>query len=856
MKSILLIPALLFCITFTSRAQKIAPAAWQKFPDSITVRVHPSYNKANGFHKIFFGENYRKEWAAQVKLPVLKLSKINGGLTFVKEGGGTQTKSLRLEDKTGRQWVLRTVEKVPDELLPDELQETFAVKWVDDEFSAQHPFSALIVPPLAEAARVYHTNPVIGVVADDPALGEYRKKFKGEVCLLEEHDPEGDADDTGKLEEKLIGDHDNRLDGEAFFRAMLLDFLIGDWDRHASQWKWLDAKKGDGKYYEPVPKDRDQVFHVNQGVFPWALSQTSIVPAIGSFKGDIVFSNWWFYKVKFMKAYPDMQMSYQRMMQLTDEFIKAESDEVLEAGLRRLPAAAYKIRHAQLLKAMQERRGHLPKVIDEYYKFVYNIVDIRATHKNELVKIDDGPSRHLKLSIVNLNKEGEEKDSLLSMVYDPRITHEIRLYLEGGDDKVIVNNAGSTIKLRIIDSTGNKTFAVARGSKLRVYGQKENTVITGDSSGVETHFSADTLNGKFFPTYLYNFYGPLATAGINRDDGLLLGLGLRYTGYGNFRKFPYSTLQELVLTHSFSTNAFRIRYKGEWTKVAWGADIVLQSYIQAPNNTQNFFGMGNATVLNKFDDYRTYYRSRFNTYDFEGALRWKTSIHSVITAGPALQFYGLNIADNAGRLIAQPSLLHSYDSTTIDRNKIHAGLKINFTTDHRDNRTFPTSGFYFTVTASGYAGLNDYSNSYAQLKPEFTFYQKLNSSGSIVLFDRVGGGVTVGKPAFYQLLYLGGQGNLLGYLQYRFAGRQMAFNNLQARAKLADISSYVLPGQLGVTGFYDTGRVWSDNDTSSKWHTGLGGGLYYAPATLIVVQLLAGHSVEGWYPYVSLDFRF
>ncbi|AMR32733.1 hypothetical protein A0256_15530 [Mucilaginibacter sp. PAMC 26640] len=856
MKHPFLIPALLFCFIYTTRAQKILPSAWQQFPDSITVKVHPSYNKANGFHKIFFGENYRKEWAIPVKLPLLKLSRINGGLTFVKTGGGTQTKSLRLKDKSGREWVLRSVEKVPDALLPDELQETFAVKWVDDEFSAQHPFSALVVPPLADAARVYHTNPVIGVVADDPALGAYSKQFKGEVCLLEEHEPEGETDDTEKFDKKLIGDHDNRFDGEAFFRAMLLDFLIGDWDRHASQWNWLDKKKGEGKYYEPVPTDRDQVFHVNQGVFPWALSQTTIVPAIGSFKGNITFPNWWFYKVKFMKAYPDMQMSYERMMQITDEFVKAENDEVLEAGLRRLPKAAYDLRHQALLNAMQERRGHLPHVIKNYYKFLYNIVDIRATHKDELVKIEDAPNRNLRLSIINLNKEGVQKDSLLNMLYSPDITHEIRLYLEGGEDKVIVNNAASPIKLRIIDSTGNKTFEVGQGSKLRVYGQKENTVITGDAAGVDTHFSADTLNAKFFPTYLYNFYGPLATAALNRDDGLLVGLGIRYAGYGNFRKFPYSTLQELMLTHSFSTNAFRIRYKGEWTKVAWGADIVLSSLIQAPNNTQNFFGLGNGTELRKFDDYRTFYRTRFNTYEFDAALRWKTSIRSIITAGPSVQIYGLNLADNAGRFITQSSNLHSSDSTTIDQNKIHAGMKVNFTTDHRDNKRFPTAGFYFTVTATGYSGLNSVSNSFVQLRPEFSFYQKLTPSGSVVIFDRFGGGVSVGKPAFYQLMYLGGEGNLLGYLQNRFAGKHMAFNNLQARAKLADIGGYVLPGQLGVTGFYDTGRVWTDNDTSNKWHTGVGGGLYYSPASLIVVQLLGGHSVEGWYPYFSLDFRF
>ena len=44
---------LLISLSINTIAQKIAPAAWQKFPDSAVVKVHPSYNKVNSFHKIF-----------------------------------------------------------------------------------------------------------------------------------------------------------------------------------------------------------------------------------------------------------------------------------------------------------------------------------------------------------------------------------------------------------------------------------------------------------------------------------------------------------------------------------------------------------------------------------------------------------------------------------------------------------------------------------------------------------------------------------------------------------------------------------------------------------------------------------
>jgi len=83
----------------------------------------------------------------------------------------------------------------------------------------------------------------------------------------------------------------------------------------------------------------------------------------------------------------------------------------------------------------------------------------------------------------------------------------------------------------------------------------------------------------------------------------------------------------------------------------------------------------------------------------------------------------------------------------------------------------------------------------------------------------------------------------------------MVYNNLQARIKLFNIASYILPGQLGLSGFYDAGRVWEKDEHSDKWHQGTGGGVYFAPAGLTIVQLLAGHSEEGWYPYISMNFR-
>ena len=104
-----------------------------------------------------------------------------------------------LDDKNGKEWVLRSVEKYPEVLLPQGLRETFAKDILKDNMSAQHPFGALVVPTLAKAVDVPHTTPIIGWVSPDANLGDYEGIFANTLCLLEEREPIGDSDNTTKM---------------------------------------------------------------------------------------------------------------------------------------------------------------------------------------------------------------------------------------------------------------------------------------------------------------------------------------------------------------------------------------------------------------------------------------------------------------------------------------------------------------------------------------------------------------------------------------------------------------------------------------------------------------------------------
>ena len=154
-------------------------------PNFHTVIAGPEYKSSN-WHKWLWGEDYREEWSTPVKIPVLNIDTAFGGLAPIKEGGGRQTKSLRLKDSTGRQFVLRQVNKTYTGALPEIYQGTIIEHLANDQIATNHPYAALTVPQMAEAANVYHTNPKYYVVAYSERLGEYNETFANTLCLLEE----------------------------------------------------------------------------------------------------------------------------------------------------------------------------------------------------------------------------------------------------------------------------------------------------------------------------------------------------------------------------------------------------------------------------------------------------------------------------------------------------------------------------------------------------------------------------------------------------------------------------------------------------------------------------------------------
>ena len=223
----------------------------------------------------------------------------------------------------------------------------------------------------------------------------------------------------------------------------------------------------------------------------------------------------------------------------------------------------------------------------------------------------------------------------------------------------------------------------------------------------------------------------------------------------------------------------------------------------------------------------------------EVALRTNLAQNISGTITPSITAATLNAEDNAGRYLTNFDL-NKLDSAQLFANKLHAGLRLGFNIDTRDNDLVATRGLLWTTTIQGNKGLNGASNDYAQLRSDMSIYASLGLPPNVVFVARFGGGHTWGKPEFFQALTLGGSTNLRGFRNNRFTGMSMLYNNLELRLKLFRFHVLHYSRLLGLIAFNDVGRVWMKEKNRDSGTSGFGGGFTFPQSTCSIVNGHAG----------------
>jgi len=360
--------------------------------DSITVAANTLY-EASILKQIMQGEQYREAWAAPVTVPIVYLDTLKGGLEIIEEGGGMQTHSLELEDSLGIRYTLRSVTKNPEPLVPDMAKDLGLENVIIDGISAQHPYAALVVAKLADAAEILHTDPMLVFVPKQPTLAEFNDKY-GNRLFLFEYESEGEVDWTGLPDIVEIIDTEDlqeykmkygtsvKIDQNALIRARLFDLIIGDWDRHAKQWGWAIKKLKDGYLAQPIAADRDNAFFRQDGLIPSLIANDITLPEMQDLEDNIGFLEGLvssFDEYFLRKASPE-----QFIMQATD-LKRLLNDDSINEAFNVWPKKIDSLDGAEIRKKLISRRDDILKYAKEFHK----IINERPVRKIELKGSED-----------------------------------------------------------------------------------------------------------------------------------------------------------------------------------------------------------------------------------------------------------------------------------------------------------------------------------------------------------------------------------------------------------------------------------------------------------------------------------
>jgi hypothetical protein len=798
--------------------------------DSVTVQAGARY-AAGGMTRFLLGSEYRDLWAASIRVPVLRPDTFAGGLRVLQRGQGLQTASLRLEAVDGRQFVFRSVDKNQSGGLHEDLQGTWVSAVVQDQVHSKHPGAALVVAPLLAAAGVLHADPRLAVMADHPVLGEFRSEFAGMLGMIEERPDDAGAGPgfagfrriigTERLLERLDASPDDRVDARAYLTARLLDLLVGDWDRHADQWRWGEREWEDGRIWVPIPRDRDNAFSHVDGLIGAVAG--AVRPAV----------------VRFGPTYDVFALTYNA--QALDRRILAElplavwdslalaarrlvTEEVIAGAVERLPPPYREASGARLMDHLTARRDGLPEAAREFYFLLAREVDVYGTDENERASIE-----HLGDSLrVRLHPLGSDR-TFFDRTFHPAETREVRVHLRGGDDRAMVGGAGTgRITVRVLGGAGDDELVDATVSGRR------GRVVFHDAEGRNIFHAAAATRIDRRP-YAARAAGSLVdhnappprdhgveisrfapSAGWYSGVGPVVGGGPTWTRFG-FRRLPYATRSRVAVHTAPLHLRFGVAADRHVVRTGGGGETTLEARATQVSMTR-YHGRGNDTPAGPDPNLYRVWASEI----VASARMIEHPLPRVrVSFGPVLSYTRPEPVEGSPADLERAPGGAPYGL---------GGIRVDADRDGRDDVAYPRRGLRLLGSASAHpvAWGADVSPFGRVAVGGATYVALPLLPLDPVLALRAGGERVWGAAPLQHLAFIGGSSTVRGFRYQRFAGEASLHGAVELRSTLGRANLLLARGDLGTLVLADAGRVFVSHATASGWHRGVGGGFWFA----------------------------
>ncbi len=829
-----------------------------------------------GFYESIWGDHYRDLYGKKIQAKVAILDTLYGGLEVVRKGGGHQTRSLRLQDKQGKQYNMRALKKSGVKFLQstvfrnnyveESLEDTVSEDILLDFYTASHPYIFTVIPELSDAVGVFHTNPEVYYVPKQKALGKYNVDHGGELYMIEERPEENhkdlasfgkpdDIESTSDVYERLRRDEKYKIDEPAYIRARVFDMLIGDWDRHQDQWRWAEYELENGDHiFKPIPRDRDQAFSNFDGGF------------LGTLRGLMGFANQFQVYDEELKDVKWINASATRLDRTLirnsgrEEWLRQAkyiqdnlTDTAIENAFENIPPEAKGEDLNNIKKNLKGRRQNIVNIADRYYDYLTSLSIVTGTDKDdffEIQRMKDGKTR----IVVSRIKDGKKGTVINAKTFNKQETKEIWIY--GLDDDDIFESTGKAdnpIRINIIGGQNNDIYRFNQGRKIAVYDHKSKPNTIEKRGGAKIRFTDNYQINNFDKNEdVLTASSVLPVIGFNPDDGIRIGPMAVYTING-FHRNPFSSSHAFSGGYYFATQGFDLGYRGEFAGILGDYNLLVGAKYTSPNFAVNFFGFGNETENNQDELDFDYNRVKLSTYSASlGAVK-NGRLGSYFEYKGTVE--GIRVDDTPDRFITIEANLQ--DPEAFDR-KWFAGLDGTYRYESYDVVVNPTSGMKFEINVGGRMNLENSERTFGYIKPHLGFYNALTNNRKLVLKTAAQGQFNIGENyEFYQAAQLGDDNLLRGYRTERFSGQSSLAGSADIRYSFEQFKTRILPLQIGIFAGADTGRVWiADNDTSDKWNSDYGGGFWINSADAMsgTFNLFAGD--DGARFSFSFAFKF
>jgi hypothetical protein len=850
------------------------------FPDSVKASVYTKKEiDKSGFFKRVWGERYRKYYGTEVKVPTVNLDTLMGGLVPVKKGGGHQSKSLRLQRKDGREYVMRALKKsaelylqsmvFQDQYVLDDLKETYTQELLQDFYTGSHPYGPFTTGVLSDAVGIYHTNPVLYYVPKQPALKEFNDSFGDELYMIEEHTGDGHGDlasfgysnnlkSTDGMLEDLRDDEKYEVDKDLYLRSRLFDMVLGDWDRHVDQWRWaeFEDKKRDKIIYRPVPRDRDQVYSkMGDGVLMNIV--TRIIPSLRLMEG---FNE----EIRSVKGFNSSPMTYVLDLTLLGETEKSEwlaqakylqenlTASVIDKAFKAFPEEVRDETVVEIKNILLARLSHIQETAEEYYKILNKYAVVTGTDKDDWFEINRLNDKETEVKVFR-NIDDKKDHLFFNKVFTKDDTKEIWTYGLDDDDIFEVNNPSNYngIKIRIIGGHNNDIYRVENGKNIALYDFKSKKNTFEERGGAKVKLSDDYELNTYQPLKLRNSFNQIIpTVGFNPDEGMRIGFLNTYT-YNGFRQNPFTQQHTFGASYYFATSGFDLKYQGEFAHLFENWNGELTARFTSPNFAVNFFGYGNNTVNLDDDLELDYNRVKLRQMEFSPSLVWRGELGAKVKLG--LSYQDISVEETDDRFINTFYQNNGEETNNSDFIGVHAG----YSYENKDNEAFPTLGMSTSLQLGFKDNISIDGGNYGFIIPSISFDYKLIPSGRLVLATKWKAHFNLGNGyEFYQAASIGGIDGLRGFRNQRFTGKTSYYQNTDIRFSLNEKRTRLLPMAMGLFGGFDYGRVWYPGLSSERWHTSFGGGFFLNASDIISIKTALFTSEDGARFTFGLGFGF